>query len=107
MDFRFKNTTSQPVQLRVWLDDTHLNGELRTDKPFPQRYRLEEEGHHYAYQEGKLYRTSRVYRLVYDRQRREQTARELLFINHSEVLYSYDLVNPAEIINQGPQVPPL
>ena len=40
IDYQFKNTTDQPVQLLFWLSDTDLCGELRTTKPFPYRYRI-------------------------------------------------------------------
>lgn len=40
VDYRFKNTTDQDVQLLVWCEDGDLCGELRTTREFPNRYRL-------------------------------------------------------------------
>lgn len=97
VDFQFKNTTSQNVQLKLWLDDEYLCGELRAQEPFPCLYKLEEQDHHFAYEGETLYRNSKVYRLRYDRQTGAQLDEELLIDNHSKVLYDYALVNPAEI----------
>lgn len=98
VDLQFCNTTDKDVQLHLFFDDEYINGELRTREPFEYLYKLEEEGHHYAYEGDKLYRNSEVWRLVYDRKTQQQVAKELLLRNHSEVLYDYALVNPAEIV---------
>ena len=47
VDYRFKNNTDQNIQLLVWCDDENLYGELRSEKEFPETYRLVEEGHHF------------------------------------------------------------
>ena len=42
IDYRFYNNTDQNVQLLVWVADGLLNGELRSERPFPCRYKLVE-----------------------------------------------------------------
>jgi vancomycin resistance protein VanW len=98
LDYRFRNTTSTPVQLRVWLDDTFLYGELRSTEPLTEKYKILEEDSHYARDgQGVFYRNSRVYRLVIDRKTNEELRRELILQNHSEVLYEYDLIPKDQI----------
>ncbi len=98
IDYRFRNTTEYPVQIRVWLDDTFLYGEIRGTVDLPDRYRLVEEDSHYAREDdGKFYRNSKVYRVITDKTSKEEKARELILDNHSEVLYDYELIPKDQI----------
>lgn len=97
IDYRFQNTSDQNVQLLVWLEDDALCGELRSERPFPMRYRLVEENHHFRKEGDRYYRISQVYRLVIDRETQTQVAKELILDNHSEVLYDYDLIPKEQI----------
>lgn len=97
VDYRFKNTSDRDVQLKIWVEDEYLCGELRAERPFDRLYRLVEEDHHFAYEGNMLYRNSRVYRLVYERESGCPCGKELLLNNHSEVLYDHALVDPAQI----------
>ena len=95
VDYRFRNDTDQPVQLRVWLDGDDLCGELRGTAPFPLRYRLREEGSGYVREGEAYYRVSQVYRMAYDRATGVEVSRELLLDNHSKVLFDPALI-PAD-----------
>ena len=95
VDYRFRNDTEQPVQLRVWLEEDDLCGELRGTDPFPLRYRLREEGSGYVREGEEYYRVSQVYRIAYDRTTGAEVGRELLLDNHSKVLFDPALI-PAD-----------
>ncbi len=97
VDYRFKNTTDQDVQLLVWCEDGDLCGELRTTCEFPNRYRLSEENHHFRKENGKYYRISQVYRTTIDRQTGKEIQIELILNNHSEVIYDYSLIPKDQI----------
>lgn len=97
LDYRFMNTTDQTVQLVLWVEDGNLNGELRSEREFPYRYRLEEENHHYSCENGVFYRISQVYRYTIERATGREVNRELILDNHSKVLYDYSLIPNAEI----------
>lgn len=100
LDYRFKNTTDTPVQLRVWLDDTMLYGELRSTKPLDKKYKITEHDNHYAKDEdGIFYRNSKVYRHIIDKETGEELKKELILDNHSRVMYDYDLI-PADQIRE-------
>lgn len=100
LDYRFYNGTETPVQLRIWQDDTMLYGELRSTQPLTVRYRLEEEDNHYAQEaDGAYYRNSRVYRVTEDIETGKKRKRELILVNHSKVMYDYDLI-PKDQIRQ-------
>lgn len=100
LDFRFKNTSDQRVQILVWIADGELCGELRSERPFPYRYKLVEEGNRYRKEGDDYYRISQVYRLKYDRATGELLGKELRFDNHSRVLYDHSLIPQEEISNE-------
>ena len=101
IDYRFKNETDQTVQILVWIDGEELRGELRTEKEFPWQYELVEENHHFKKEGEKYFRISQVYRIVTDRESREELRKELILDNHSAVLYDYALIPRDQIRNDG------
>ena len=119
LDYRFRNDTSQPVQLCTWCEDDDLrlrrrsdetmsdglpprtavlHAELRTTVEYPNTYRLVEEDHHFRKEEnGKYYRVSKIYRETISRATGEVVNRELSWKNHSEVMFDESLIPPALI----------
>lgn len=98
LDYRFKNTTQNPVQIRVWLDDTFLYGEIRSTVPLQYKYKIVEEDNHYAKDEdGVFYRNSKVYRIIIDKETNQEIKKELILNNHSKVMYDYSLIPEEEI----------
>ncbi len=97
VDYQFKNTTNQPVQLLFWLSDTDLCGELRTTKPFPYRYRIVEEDSCFVREDDGWYRVSKVYRRVIERESGKEIAKEPVLDNHSRVMYDPALIPPEQI----------
>ena len=98
LDYRFKNNTDNPIQIRVWLDEEFLYGEIRSTAPLKIEYKLVEEDNHYAKdEEGVFYRNSKVYRIVTDKETNQEIKKELILNNHSKVMYDYDLIPKEEI----------
>ena len=98
LDYRFKNTTKYPIQIRVWLDDTMLYGEIRSTVPLKETYKIVEEGNHYAQDEnGVFYRNSKVYRIIMNKETKQEIKKELILNNHSKVMYDYSLIPKEEI----------
>lgn len=97
VDYRFKNTTDQDVQILVWCENGELCGELRSEKEFPYRYKLVEENHHFRKEGEKYFRISQVYRLVIDRKTNKEIRKELILDNHSAVMYDYSLIPKEQI----------
>lgn len=95
VDYRFKNTTDQDVQLLVWVADGQLHGELRSVRPFPYRYALSEEDHHFRREGEKYYRLSKIYKDTYGGDR--LLSHDLIWDNHSEVMFPPELIPDAMI----------
>ena len=98
LDYRFKNTTDYPIQIRVWLDETFLYGEIRSIVDLKDKYKIVEEDNYYAKDDdGKFYRNSKVYRIIIDKDTKQEKKKELILNNHSQVMYDYDLIPKDEI----------
>jgi vancomycin resistance protein VanW len=97
IDYRFKNTTDQDIQLYVWVEDKTLYGELRSKEEFPWRYEITEENHHFQKEGDKYYRVSKIYRNKIEKSTGNVLEKKLIWDNHSRVMYDYDLI-PKELI---------
>lgn len=98
IDYRFRNDADQDVQLCVWVDGETLHAELRSERAFPYRYEITEEDHHFHKDDdGKYYRVSKIYRETYDKASGERIEKELIWDNHSMVMYDYDLIPQDQI----------
>jgi len=100
IDYRFKNTTDQNMQLLLWCEGEILCGELRSEREFSHFYKLVEENHRFEKEGEKYYRKSLIYKEVYDRSTSEIVDKQLILDNHSEVMFDYSLI-PAELIKTG------
>lgn len=97
IDYRFRNNTDQNVQLLAWCDEDNLYVELRSEKEFPDTYKISEEGHHFRKEGDKFFRVSKIYKNVYDRASGELVEKKLVLDNHSEVMFDPSLI-PADQI---------
>ena len=98
-DYRFKNNTEQVMQLRTWVDNEILFGELRSELQFPFTFQIIEEDHHFKKEGDHYYRNSMIYREKLDRKTEEILGKELILKNHSMVMYDPNLI-PKEMIRQ-------
>lgn len=98
-DYRFKNNTEQVMQLRTWVDNEILFGELRSESQFPFTFQIIEEDHHFKKEGDHYYRNSMIYREKLDRKTEEILGKELILKNYSMVMYDPNLI-PKEMIRQ-------
>ena len=100
IDYRFRNDTKQPFQVCTWCEGDDLHAELRTTEELPMTYRITEEDHRFRREDdGHYYRCSRIYRETLDSITREVVHRELMWDNHSRVMYDAALI-PQEWISE-------
>lgn len=99
IDYRFKNNTDQDFQMLLWCEGDDLYGELRSKTEIPFRYELLEENHHFKKEGDRFYRNSKIYKLTYSKITNELLNKELIWDNHSEVMFDYDLI-PKELIRE-------
>ena len=96
LDYRFYNNTDQNVQIRLWIENGYLCGELLAEKPFPCKYKIVEEDSHFHKEGDEYYRISKVYKVAVDKETGE-TTKELILDNHSRVMYDHSLIPEDEI----------
>lgn len=97
LDFRFRNDTEQTLQLCLWCEGEDLHAELRSETAFPWHYRIFEEDHHFKKEGEKYYRVSKIYRETIDSATKEPIARDLIWDNHSKVMFDYSLIPSDQI----------
>ena len=87
-DLRLANPTDQPLQLCARVGSTRLHGAVRTDRPWPVAYHVEEDGHRFVREaDGVVYRENELWRRTVDRRTGDTVERTLLTRNHAIVGY--------------------
>ena len=87
VDLRFRNPTAQTLQLLVWLDETHLCGELRAEELPPMAYHVRESDHHFERCGDQTYRCNRLWKQQLDRRSGALVDERLLYANRALVMY--------------------
>ena len=91
VDLRFANVTDRSLQLRAWLTDDELRGEIRSDVASPHAYRIVERGHRFVREpDGSVVRENELWRLTLDASTGAVQAEELIARNRAEVRYPVD-----------------
>ncbi len=87
LDLRFYNPTDMEFQIRLWLSEKFLEGDIKSSRPMDRLYRIEERNHRFE-QEGQIwYRKNEIWRLVLDPGTHNVLEERLLIRNRSEVRY--------------------
>jgi vancomycin resistance protein VanW len=67
IDLQLQNNTSQNFQIKLWIDDTHLHGELKTDMPIKHHYTIFETDHLFKQQWwGGYTRHNKIWKKIID-----------------------------------------
>ncbi|MEW6283681.1 MAG: VanW family protein, partial [Candidatus Eremiobacterota bacterium] len=85
VDLRFYNPTEQRFQLKVWVNDKHLKGEVRSDREWPWSYSVFEKHHRFTRESGQVFRSNEIWRRVIDRATGERLCEERLMANRALV----------------------
>jgi len=87
LDFMFRNNTPWRFQLKTWVDENNLQGEIRCETKLPSIFSVEERNHRFIRIDGTVYRENELWRIETDSVTSEVMAEELLMKNHAEVRY--------------------
>ena len=98
IDYRFRNDTTNTYQLRLWVDDEYLCGELRAVEQQPHTFHIHAENEYFSRErpqegdettvaDGVVYRNGEVYRDVIDRKTGQCLESQLIRTNHARVMY--------------------
>ncbi|MHB8947355.1 MAG: VanW family protein [Bacillota bacterium] len=87
LDLVLRNPTEHTFQIRMWMTDTHLMGELRSDQLLPESYHIEERAHRFTREGEAFYRENELYRVTFDRATGRRLGEELVMKNRGLVKY--------------------
>lgn len=87
IDYRIKNNTDNTYQLRLWVDDEYLCGELRAAKEQSHSFHIHAENEFFSRENGVIYRNGEVYRDTIDRTTGQCLESKLIRTNHAKVMY--------------------
>jgi len=91
IDLQVKNDTNHTFQINLWLDKTHLNGELRSKEELNSTFRIEERNHIMKQQLWGGY--SRHNQIVQIETINDQEIEKTLVENHAIMMYNPFLEN--------------
>lgn len=87
IDYRVKNNTANTYQLRLWVDDEYLCGELRAAEQLPHTFHIHAENEFFSRENGIVYRNGQVYRDTIERTTGKCVEKQLIRTNHARVMY--------------------
>jgi vancomycin resistance protein VanW len=88
VDLVVRNDTETTFQLRTWVAERHLEGELRADRAVPTSYSVEARREEFLRIDGQVYRRNEIWRTVRDKRTGDVVADELVKRNHALVKYA-------------------
>ena len=88
LDLQFKNPTKHKMQLLLWLDNTFLYGEIRTNGILEHSYKVIEKNHYFEQIDGNYFRNNELHRKVIDKRTGKCLKEEFIVRNYSEVKYT-------------------
>lgn len=87
IDYRIKNETHNTYQLKLWVNDEYLCGELRAEQSLAHTYHIHAEDEFFAREGDAVYRHGKVYRDTIDCSTGRCLDRQLIRTNHARVMY--------------------
>ena len=87
VDLVVRNDTAHTFQVRTWVGERYLHGQLRADTRPEHAYRVEARGEQFLRRDGRVYRRNQVWRRVLDRRTGDEVGEELVRTNCALVVY--------------------
>lgn len=87
VDLQFRNDTTHNFQVKVWVTDKHLKGEVRADARIEQSYSVFEREHAFVKRGNLFYRKNEIWRKVIDKRTGITLREEMVTKNFAEVRY--------------------
>ena len=87
IDHRVRNDSALTYQLKLWVDDEYLHGELRATEPLEHTFHIHAENEYFSREAGVVYRNGQVYRDIIDRNSGNCLESQLIRTNHARVMY--------------------
>jgi len=88
IDLKAKNVADQPLQIKLWLTDNHLKGQILSPQPLSPKFHVFATDHYLVKRDNRYFRYNQIYRQTMVAGKIIKT--ELAAINFAPVLYAID-----------------
>ena len=88
VDYCFHNPSEHTFQLRLWLTEKTLEGEIRSSIDLPDKYRIKEKNHAFLKIDGRFYRTNEIWQYRRIKTRSEIIGEKMITKNFALVKYA-------------------
>jgi vancomycin resistance protein VanW len=105
VDLAVRNDTDVTFQLHTWLEERHLRGELRADRPVEHSYKVEARGEEFLRVGERVWRRNEIWRTLIDRRTGDTVGEELVKRNCAVVKYPPPEHLVTELDEDGRPVP--
>lgn len=85
IDLQLQNIGKEPLQLKIWLTETHLKGQILSPRPILEKRHVRERAHCFVKRGDAYFRYNQIYQEVYVRGKRKKA--EKITTNFAPVLY--------------------
>lgn len=85
IDLKVKNISTYPLQLKVWLTDNHLKGQILSPRPIPEKFHVFEKNHFFIKRGKTYFRYNEIYKETKINGKAEKI--EKITTNFAPVLY--------------------
>ncbi|MFA6458906.1 MAG: VanW family protein [Candidatus Paceibacterota bacterium] len=85
LDLKIKNISSSPIQIKLWLTDICLKGQILSNRPSEKKFHIVEKNHCFINRGGKYFRYNELYRETY--RNGAKIDEQKIFVNFVPVLY--------------------
>jgi vancomycin resistance protein VanW len=96
LDLKIKNTSQNPLQIKLWLTKEYLKGQILSDKPSQYKFHIVERNHCFIKTKSKYFRYNEIYREKYIEG--TKISEEKIVSNFAPVLYS---INEDDVRNKN------
>lgn len=86
-DLQYYNPTYEIYTLNLYLTETHLKGEIFSNKEQTIKYSIEEDEHRFYKMDDQVFRENKLFKLTIDKKTGKTINRSLIKHNNSKVLY--------------------
>lgn len=100
IDLQLYNPTNQTIQLRIWVTDEHLKGELRSEEAVEHSHSVIERDHKFLTDGRKYFRANKIFREVRERETGKVLNEELVCDNFCEMKYQPPIEATIETISR-------
>lgn len=101
LDYRVLNATDQTYQLRAYVTDEHICGELRAERALDRKFHVHELDAYFYRADGKVHRHNRIVRTARDKATGQEVLREEILENDALVCYDEGFI-AAPILDEKP-----